>query len=79
MWVMHWEVQVQDPPARPQGLEELLQMLAAQQVTSRQEGEAEPNEQQQAANAAYTQRRWPSECAARAWLPMLMSRLCAQT
>lgn len=50
-------VQAHDPPARPQGLEELLHLLAAQQVASHTpEGEeGEPNAQQQADNEAYTQ------------------------
>ncbi|DBB00685.1 TPA: hypothetical protein ACH3X3_002358 [Trebouxia sp. C0006] len=50
--------QAQDPPARPQGVEELLHLLAAQQVASRtEEGEeGEPNAQQQADHQAYTQR-----------------------
>lgn len=54
-WLEQAQEQAQEPPARPQGLEELLHMLAAQQVASRTEGEAEPNEQQQADSAAYTQ------------------------
>lgn len=48
--------QAQEPPARPQGLEDLLHLLAAQQVASRTEGDAEPDELQQVDNAAYTQR-----------------------
>ena len=50
-------VQAQDPPARPQGVEELLHLLAAQQVASHtEEGEeGEPHAQQQADNQAYTQ------------------------
>lgn len=52
-----WSQQAQEPPARPQGLEDLLQLLAAQQAASRTEGEAEPNEQQQADHAVYTQSR----------------------
>lgn len=53
-------VQAHDPPARPQGLEELLHLLAAQQVASHtpegEEGEeGEPNAQQQADSEAYTQ------------------------
>ena len=52
---MYSLTQAQDPPARPQGLEDLLHMLAAQQVDSQTDGDAEPSEQQQADAAAYTQ------------------------
>ena len=45
--------QAQEPPARPQGLEDLLHMLAAQQVTSQTEGEAGPDDTE-----AYTHSRW---------------------
>ena len=67
-------MQVQDPPARPQGVEELLHLLAAQQVASHTiEGEeGEPDAQPQADNQAYTQsehdslglstRVWVDEC-----------------
>jgi len=67
-------VQAQDPPARPQGVEELLHLLAAQQVASRtEEGEeGEPDAQQQADHQAYTQSEhtllglsvsvWVNEC-----------------
>lgn len=55
-------VQALDPPARPQGVEELLHLLAAQQVASRtEEGEeGEPDAQQQADNQAYTQSKHTS-------------------
>ena len=53
-------VQAQEPPARPQGLEDLLHLLAAQQATIRSEEQmedgAQPTEQQQADNQAYTRR-----------------------
>lgn len=51
--------QAHEPPARPQGLEELLHLLAAQQVATRTEDEGEegePDAQRQADNQAYTQR-----------------------
>lgn len=54
-------MQAHEPPARPQGLEELLHLLAAQQVATRTEDEGEereegePDAQRQADNQAYTQ------------------------
>ena len=50
MTLLHCMVQAQEPPARPQGLEDLLHMLAAQQVTSQTEGETGSDDTE-----AYTQ------------------------